>query len=164
MAGVSAPRGQYKCIIIERIAKEYVYTKVRVGGVVSEDTQKYIIITQSSGKFFEEYGYDAFMFGFLFDYKVLQNGKTYKCGFPDSSLTKITNKLSDLKISYQIIYRGRNPFVKDFKKINQYSKYKLIALQKLDIKERMDALVEKVKSLNEEQAKKVMLELEKCLE
>lgn len=133
-------------------------------GGVSEDTQKYIIITQSSGKFFEVYGYDAFMFGYLFDYKVLQNGKTYKCGFPDSSLTKITNKLSDLKISYQIIYRGRNLFVKDFKKINQYSKYKLIALQKLDIKERMDALVEKVKSLNEEQAKKVMLELEKCLE
>lgn len=133
-------------------------------GGVSEDTQKYIIITQSSGKFFEVYGYDAFMFSFLSDYKVLQNGKTYKCGFPDSSLTKITNKLSDLKISYQIIYRGRNPFVKDFKKINQYSKYKLIALQKLDIKERMDALVEKVKSLNEEQAKKVMLEIEKCLE
>lgn len=114
--------------------------------------------------FFEVYGYDAFMFGYLFDYKVLQNGKTYKCCFPDSSITKITNKLSDLKISYQIIYRGRNPFVKDFKKINQYSKYKLIALQKLDVKERMDALVEKVKSLNEEQAKKVMLELEKCLE
>ena len=133
-------------------------------GGVSEDTQKYIIITQSSGKFFEVYGYDAFMFSFLSDYKVLQNGKTYKCGFPDSSLTKITNKLSDLKISYQIIYRGRNPFVKDFKKINQYSKYKLIALQKIDIKERMDALVEKVKSLNEEQAKKVMLEIEKCLE
>lgn len=141
----------------------YLYKSSYRGGV-SEETQKYIIITQSSGKFFEVYGYDAFMFGFLFDYKVLQNGKTYKCGFPDSSLTKITNKLSDLKISYQIIYRGRNPFVKDFKKINQYSKYKLIALQKLDIKERMDALVEKVKSLNEEQAKKVMLELEKCLE
>ena len=136
----------------------------RGGGGGSEDTQKYIIITQSSGKFFEVYGYDAFMFGFLFDYKVLQNGKTYKCGFPDSSLTKITKKLSDLKISYQIIYRGRNPFVKDFKKINQYSKYKLIVLQKLDVKERMDTLVEKVKSLNEEQAKKVMLELEKCLE
>ena len=133
-------------------------------GGVSEDTQKYIIITQSSGKFFEVYDYDAFMFNYLFDYKILQNGKTYKCGFPDSSITKITNKLSDLKISYQIIYRGRNPHVKDFKKINQYSKYKLIALQKLDIKERINALVEKVKSLNEEQAKKVMLELEKCLE
>ena len=135
-----------------------------VSGGIPEETQKYIIITQSSGKFFEVYGYDAFILSYLFNYKVLQNGKTYKCGFPDSSITKITNKLSDLKISYQIIYRGRNPFVKDFKKINQYSKYKLIALQKLDIKERVDALVEKVKSLNEEQAKKVMLELEKCLE
>ena len=144
--------------------KEYVYKKVRIGEGVSEDTQKYIIITQSSGKFFEVYGYDAFIFSYLFGYKIIQNGKTYKCGFPDSSITKITNKLSDLKISYQIIYRGRNPFVKDFKKINQYSKYKLIALQKLDIKERMDALVEKVKSLNEEQAKKVMVEIEKCLE
>ena len=143
--------------------KEYVYTKVRIGGV-SEETQKYIIITQSSGKFFEVYGYDAFILSYLFGYKIIQNGKTYKCGFPDSSIINIINKLSDLKISYQIIYRGKNPYVKDFKKINQYSKYKLIALQKLDIKERMDALVEKVKSLNEEQAKKVTLELEKCLE
>lgn len=96
MAGVTAPRRQYKCIIIERIVKEYVYTKVRVGGV-PEETQKYIIITQSSGKFFEVYGYDAFILSYLFNYKVLQNGKTYKCGFPDSSITKITNKLSDLK-------------------------------------------------------------------
>lgn len=82
-----------------------------------EDTQKYIIITQSSGKFFEVYGYDAFMFGYLFDYKVLQNGKTYKCGFPDSSITKITNKLSDLKISYQIIYRGKIHLLKVLKKL-----------------------------------------------
>lgn len=100
----------------------------------------------------------------MFGYKIIQNDNTYKYGFPDNSIIKIINKLSDLKISYQIIYRGKNPYVKDFKKINQYSKYKLIALQKLDIKERMDALAEKVKSLNEEQAKKIMLELEKCLE
>ena len=65
MAGVSAPRRRYKCIIIERIVKEYVYTKVRAGGGVSEDTQKYIIITQSSGKFFEVYGYDAFMLSLI---------------------------------------------------------------------------------------------------
>lgn len=135
-----------------------------VSGGGSEETQKYIIITQSSGKFFEVYGYDAFILSYLFGYKIIQNGKTYKCGFPDNSIIKIINKLSDLKMSYQIIYRGKNPYIKDLKKINQYFKYKLIALQRLDIKERMDALVEKVKSLNEKQAKKVMLELEKCLE
>lgn len=111
----------------------------------AEETQKYVIITQSSGKFFEVFGYDAFMFNYLFSYKILQSGKTYKCGFPDSSINRIINKLSDFKISYQIIYRGKNPLVKDYKKINQYSKYILIALQRLDIKQRMDALVEKVK-------------------
>ena len=88
-----------------------------VSGGVSEDTQKYIIITQSSGKFFEIYGYDAFMFGFLFDYKVLQNGKTYKCGFPDSSLTKITNKLSDLKISYKLYIEEEIHLLKILKKL-----------------------------------------------
>lgn len=140
------------------------FKQMFASGGVSEETQKYVIITQSSGKFFEVFGYDAFMFNYLFSYKILQSGMTYKCGFPDSSINRIINKLSDLKISYQVIYRGKNPLVKDYKKINQYSKYKLIALQRLDIKQRMDALVEKVKSLNEEQAKKVMKELEKCLE
>lgn len=163
MAGVSAPRGQYKCIIIERIVKVYAYTKVRVWGGIWGYLEIYYN-NSIEWKVFWSIWLWCFYVWFFIDYKVLQNGKTYKCGFPDSSLTKITNKLSDLKISHQIIYRGRNPFVKDFKKINQYSKYKLITLQKLDIKERMDALVEKVKSLNEEQAKKVMLELEKCLE
>lgn len=83
----------------------------------SEETQKYIIITQSSGKFFEVYDYDAFMFNYLFDYKILQNGKTYKCGFPDSSITKITNKLSDLKISYQIYIEEEILMLKILKKL-----------------------------------------------
>ena len=121
-----------------------------------EEPQKYVIINQSSGKFFEVYGYDAFMFNYLFEYKIIQNGKTYKCGFPDSSLIKITDKLNDLKISYQVIYRGKNPHVKDYKKINQYSKYKMIALQKMDIKERMDTLIEKIKSLGSEKANKIV--------
>ena len=83
----------------------------------SEETQKYIIITQSSGKFFEVYGYDAFILSYLFGYKIIQNGKTYKCGFPDSSITKITNKLSDLKISYQIIYREKILTLKILRKL-----------------------------------------------
>ena len=87
------------------------------------------------------------MFNCLFEYKIIQNGKTYKCGFPDSSLIKIIDRLNELKISHQIIYRGKNPSVKDYKKINQYSKYKMIALQKMDIKEQMDTLIEKIKSL-----------------
>ena len=109
-----------------------------------EEPQKYVIINQTSGKFFWSLWHDAFIFNYLYNYKIIQSGKTYKCGFPDSSLEKITDKLNDLKISYQVIYRGKNPHVKDYSKINQYSKYKLIALQKIDIKERIDTLIEKL--------------------
>ena len=104
------------------------------------------------------------MFNYLFEYKIIQNGKTYKCGFPDSSLIKIIDRLDEFKISYQIIYRGKNPHVKDYKKINQYSKYKLIALQKIDIKERIDTLIEKIKLLDNEKAKEIMKKIERCLE
>lgn len=100
----------------------------------------------------------------FFDYKIIQAGKTYKCGFPDSSLVKVTDKLNDLKISYQVIYRGKNPHVKDYSKINQYSKYKLIALQKIDIKERIDTLIEKIKLLDNEKANEIMEKIEQCLE
>ena len=96
------------------------------------------------------------MFNYLFEYKIIQNGKTYKCGFPDGSLIKIIDRLNELKISYQIIYRGKNLSVIDYKKINQYSKYKMIALQKMDIKERMDTLIEKIKSLESEKANKIV--------
>ena len=60
---------------------------------VPEEPQKCVIINQSSGKFFEVYSYDAFIFNYLFDYKIIQAGKTYKCGFPDSSLVKVTDHI-----------------------------------------------------------------------
>ena len=104
------------------------------------------------------------MFNYLFEYKIIQNGKTYKCGFPDSSLIKIIDRLNELKISHQIIYRGKNTSVKDYKKINWYFKYKMVALQKMDIKERMDALIEKIKLLDNEKAKEIMEKIERCLE
>ena len=68
--------------------KEYVYTKVRIRGV-SEETQKYIIITQSSGKFFEVYDYDAFMFNYLFDYKIIRKGKHINVVFQIIQLLKL---------------------------------------------------------------------------
>lgn len=115
-----------------------------------EEHQKYVIINQSSGKFFEVYGYDAFIFNYLFDYNI--------------NVIIETDKLNDLKISYQVIYRGKNPHVKDYSKINQYSNYKLIALQKIDIKERIDTLIEKIKLLDNEKAKEIMEKIEQCLE
>ena len=50
--------------------------------------------------------HNAYILNYLFDYKILKNRKV---GFPDNALNKITDKLNELKIQYQIIYDDRDP-------------------------------------------------------
>lgn len=56
----------------------------------------------------------------LFSYKVL---KCDVSGFPNTSINNVVNTLEDSKISYQIIDVDKDPVIKDFDKINTYSKY-----------------------------------------
>ena len=67
----------------------------------------------------------------LFGYKVLKDGL---CGFPNNSLSKVLNTLEDAKISYQIIDVDKDPVIKDFGKINTYSKYLDMSFKNLDKK------------------------------
>ena len=50
-----------------------------------------------------------------FVYKVLDKRKS---GFPYSAITKVTNMLEEKKISYQIIYDNKDPFVKNYRNLN----------------------------------------------
>ena len=65
----------------------------------------------------------------FFGYKILEDGKV--C-FPESVLNKVINTLLDKKISYMIIYVDKDPEKKNFKKLNSYTKYRDIAIFKLD--------------------------------
>lgn len=65
----------------------------------------------------------------FFCYKILEGGKVV---FPKSVLNKVINTLLDKKISYMIIYVDKDPEKKDFKKLNSYTKYRDIAISKLD--------------------------------
>ncbi len=49
------------------------FKQLFVSGGVQEEPQKYVIINQSSGKFFEAYGYDAFIFNYLYKKWILKN-------------------------------------------------------------------------------------------
>lgn len=126
-----------------------------------------VVIYKQGGKFYDVYGYDALIFNLLFNFKILQKetstSKTVKCGFPDNSLGKIVNKLEDNKISYQIITREKDPVVKDFKKINNYFKFKDEATKKNDLIVRINLLIEKIKSLSHEEALALMEKIEECL-
>lgn len=97
--------------------------------------KKYLIMYKNSGKFYNVYKDDAYILNYLFGYKVLDKRKS---GFPDSSINKVKNELENKKISYQIIYDDKEPEVKNYKNLNNYDKYMKLAMEKIDIKERID--------------------------
>ena len=93
----------------------------------------------------------------LFGYKVL-NGDVY--GFPDTTLNKVLNTLNDSKISYQIIDVDKDPIIKEFGKINSYSKYLQKALESIDKKKKIDILIEKIENCDNEKLEKIIKVIE----
>lgn len=63
----------------------------------------YLLIFKN-GKFYNVYNDDAFIFHYLFNYKILKDDKS---GFPETGLVKVINTLDNEKINYQIIYKDR---------------------------------------------------------
>lgn len=94
-----------------------------------DEEKNYLLIRKNKGKFCTVYGDDANIISMFYGYKILEYGKV---GFPESVLNKVINTLLDKKISYMIIYVDKDPEKKNFKKLNSYTKYRDIAISKLD--------------------------------
>ena len=113
-----------------------------------DEEKKYLVIRKNKGKFCTVYGDDANIISMFFSYKILEGGKV---GFPESVLNKVINTLLDKKISYMIIYVDKDPEKKDFKKLNNYAKYRDIAISKLDYIGKVDKLINKIKNMDEKE-------------
>lgn len=107
--------------------------------------------------FYNSFNIDAYILNYIFDYKVLDNGK---CGFPENSLNKVIDKLNDNKINYQIIYTYQNPLVKKFGKFNKYRHFYDIAINNMDKKKRIDLLIEKISNANSKEIDEILKVLE----
>lgn len=113
-----------------------------------DEEKKYLVIRKNKGKFCTVYGDDANIISMFFGYKILEGGKV---GFPESVLNKIINTLEDKKKSYMVIYIDKDPLVKDFKKLNNYTKYRDIAISKLDYISKVDKLINKIKNMDKKE-------------
>lgn len=113
-----------------------------------DEEKKYLVIRKNKGKFCTVYGDDANIISMFFGYKILEGGKV---GFPESVLNKIINTLEDKKKSYMVIYIDKDPLVKDFKKLNNYTEYRDIAISKLDYISKVDKLINKIKNMDKKE-------------
>lgn len=110
------------------------------------------------GNFYYVFDDDCYILYNLFKYKIKNN----KTGFPASALNKVINTLEEKNINYTI--KNEEKF-NNFKKKNSYQKY-LEKGKKEYQKKQIDLNIEeKIKELNEEQAKELYnLILEKLYE
>lgn len=72
------------------------------------------------GSFYIIFDKDALIMNYMFKYKLVGIGNTYKCGFPISSIDKIKNILNLRSINYVVI--SDTLYISEFEN-NNYSKY-----------------------------------------
>lgn len=111
-----------------------------------------INIIKTNNKFYNVYKIDAYIFNLLFGYKIMDNNKV---GFPDSVYNKIINTLEDNTINYNIIFRDKDNIIKDFKNRNNYLKFKDRALEKIDIDNKVNMIIDKIKKCNKNDLEKL---------
>lgn len=95
---------------------------------------------------------DAFILSEIMDYKVSND----KCGFPDNSINKIINELSDKKISFQIIYHDKDPQIHDFRNINTYQEYYESSIIKVKIRDKIAILNETITKGTNSELKEIL--------
>ena len=67
------------------------------------------IVMVKIGNFYHVYGKDAYIFSYVFNYKIKITTKNCKtCGFPVSSLNKILYELEEMHINYMLLDRSEN--------------------------------------------------------
>lgn len=66
------------------------------------------VILVKIGNFYNVYGKDAYIFSYLFDYKIVEKAGIPTCGFPINAISKVENILEKTKINYVAVDRRNN--------------------------------------------------------
>ncbi len=88
----------------------------------------------------------------LFNYKIIEGNKV---GFPKTALLKITQKLDELKISYEITQIGEDVKRKLYKQ-NNYDKYYDEAKEKISFENKLELALKKLEFMKQSDVLKVI--------
>ena len=114
-----------------------------------------INIIKTNNMFYNVYNIDSYIFNLLFGYKVLNNNKV---GFPISVINKIINVLEENHINYNITYLNKENenIYKDFKKLNNYNKFKDKALENMLRINKINYVIERINNCSNDKLDKLL--------
>ena len=121
------------------------YNTIQYNTIQSINSDKKFLLIFKRGKFFIVYDDDAFVFHYLFGYRLTSKDTT---GFPETELTKITNTLDDKKISYQVIYKDKDPIVKDYSNLDNYNKILIKSIEYLEMETKIESLKKQIDEID----------------
>lgn len=113
------------------------------------------VVIRKNGGFYCVYGNDAFIFYYLFGYKIVDD----KVGFPKSVYNKVINVLDENTISYDVV----NGDLADYKKRNNYDKFVKLGKKKHSLDFRIKDIISKLDTLNEKDINKILDYVESML-
>ena len=86
------------------------------------DYKEYVLLFKY-GNFYETFDIDAYIISKLFNYKLVKIKDTFKCGFPNNSLSYVLDNLCDMSINFIVI--DKNAIKEREFESNCYSNYKM---------------------------------------
>ena len=126
--------------------------------ILKLDYKEYVILFKS-GSFYVSFDEDSLILNKVFNYKILELKNNIKAGFPLNSLDTVINKLKELSINY-IIIEDKNIKEKYEVENNNFSKYTSSVFEVISINNRIDKIVDKLKSIDNDKVKEILDEIE----
>lgn len=93
---------------------------------------------------------------YLFGYRIIDD----KVGFPNNSYNKVINSLEENYINYNVMINDLNV---NFKKRNRYNKFLELGKRKFSISYRINCILEKLNTLDEESIDQIIKFIEEKL-
>jgi len=130
--------------------------------ILKLDYKDYVILFKS-GSFYVSFDEDSIILNKLLNYKILNLKNNIKAGFSLNSLDTVINKLKELSINY-IIIEDKNIKKKYEVEKNNFSKYTSSVFEVISINNRIDKIVNKLKSIDNDKVKEIIDEIENMID
>lgn len=130
--------------------------------ILKLEYKEYIILFKS-GSFYISFDEDSLILNKIFNYKIADLKNNIKVGFPLNSLDTVINKLKELSINY-IIIEDKNIVSKYESDDNSFSKYTGSVFEIISINNRINKIVEKLKSIGNDKVGDILSEIESMID
>ena len=130
--------------------------------ILKLEYKEYVILFKS-GSFYISFDEDSLILNKLFNYKILNLKNNIKVGFPLNSLDNVISKLKELNINY-IIIEDKDIKEKYEVEDNTFSKYTSSVFEVISINNRIDKIVDKLKSIHIDKVKEILDEIEMMMD